>query len=253
MPEGDSIHRSAAALGPRLVGQPLVAVHVGGVHHERLAGLTVTGVAATGKHLTIDLDGGEWQLRVHLGMNGRWRKYPPGTPPPASASLIMTNAGGSYACLNAPTVELTPRRSFRRGVAVAALGPDLLLASFDPAAAAPRAHAAGHVAIGVVLLDQRVVAGIGNIFKSESLFLERISPLAPAASLSLDALTALYARAHHLMRASLTRRRLPFQVYRRAGRPCPRCGTRITTIRQGTQLRTTYYCPRCQALPSASP
>lgn len=246
MPEGDSIHRAASVLRPLLVDQALLSVHVGGVHHDRLTGLTVTGVVATGKHLTIDVAGGEWQLRVHLGMNGRWRRYPAGTTPPPSASLILATADGAYACLRAPTVELTPRRSFRRGVAVASLGPDLLLSSFDAAGAAPRAQAAGDLPIGVVLLDQRVVAGIGNIFKSESLFLERISPLAPAASLSLDALTALYARASSLMRTSLDRRRLPFQVYRRAGRPCPRCGARITTIRQGRQLRTTYFCPRCQ-------
>jgi endonuclease-8 len=251
MPEGDSIHRAASILRPLLVDQPVTAVTIAGVVHDRLAGRTVTGVAATGKHLTIDLDGGEWQLRIHLGMNGRWRKYPPGTTPPAASSLILTTARASYACLRAPTVELTPRRSFRRGTAIATLGPDVLSPAFDPAAAAARAHAAGARPIGVVLLDQRVAAGIGNIWKSESLFAERISPLAPASSLAPAALAALYARASSLMRASLARRRAPFQAYRRAGRPCPRCGARITTIRQGEQLRTTYFCPRCQAPPSA--
>lgn len=246
MPEGDSIHRAASILRPLLVDRTLTAVHIDGVHHERLTGLAVTGVAATGKHLTIDVGGGEWQLRVHLGMNGRWRRYRAGVAPPASASLILATAAETFACLRAPTVELTARRDARRGRAIHTLGPDLLAPGFDPAAAAARALATGATPIGVTLLDQRVVSGIGNIYKCESLFLERIDPRAPTSSIPLPALTALYARAATLMHASLAHRRHPFQIYRRAGRPCPRCATRITTIRQGNQLRITYFCPSCQ-------
>jgi endonuclease-8 len=256
MPEGDTIHKAAAVLRPLLVGHTVSRIYIRGGHHERLDGLTVSAVAATGKHLTIDLAGGEWQLRIHLGMNGRWRRYRAGIVPPASATLLLAVDGEHLACMNAPTVELTARRDARRGRSIASLGPDILAPDFAPAAAATRALTRGPTPIGVTLLDQRVVAGIGNVYKSEALFLERLSPLAPTSSIAPTALTALYLRAAALMRANVSRRgpRITrnttdrYHVYRRANRPCPRCHTAIRTVRQGEQLRITYYCPSCQPL-----
>jgi endonuclease VIII len=267
MPEGDSIHRVATALRPLVVGVPLVRVHVGGVVREELAGAKATAVTPHGKHMMIELDRG-WELRIHLGMNGRWRRYRSPRTAPTHASLILVTATDELACLRAPTVELTARRDPRRARATASLGPDVLADDFDPAVAAARARHFGAAPIGVVLLDQRVAAGIGNVYKSEVLWLESQSPFTPTSALTDEQLIALYARARVLMRANLgpgrrvTRTgprggRSPddrYWAYRRARRPCSRCQTPITTAVQGEQLRRTYYCPRCQpASPPTTP
>lgn len=262
MPEGDSIHRVANALRPLVLGVPLLRVHLGGVVREELAGAKVTAVSPHGKHMMIELDRG-WELRVHLGMNGRWRRYRAPHQAPLSASLILVTERDQLACLRAPTVELTARRDPRRGRAMASLGPDLLAPDFEPAIAIRRARLAAAQPIGVALLDQRIAAGIGNVYKSEVLWLEEQSPFAPVAELSDEQLLALYARAVELMSKNLgpgrrvTRNpgRGPrgrahddrYWVYHRAGRPCPRCKTPILTAVQGAQLRRTYYCPSCQA------
>ncbi len=259
MPEGDTIHRAAGALRPLVVGHELVRVQIGGVVRHELAGAKVTAITTHGKHMMIDLDRG-WQIRVHLGMNGRWRRYRAPRAAPASASLVLVTSSDELACLQAPTVELVARRDARHGRALATLGPDVLADDFDPTVAAARARATGATPIGVVLLDQRVAAGIGNVYKSEVLWLEQQSPFTPTRALSDERLAALYARARTIMRANLgpgarTTRAGPrgdraaderTYAYRRARRPCLRCGTPITTAVQGEQLRRTYYCPRCQ-------
>ncbi|HVV83883.1 MAG TPA: DNA-formamidopyrimidine glycosylase family protein [Kofleriaceae bacterium] len=264
MPEGDTVHRVATSLRGLLVGTPLARVRIAGVTRAELAGTTVAAITPHGKHMMIDTANG-WQLRVHLGMPGRWRRYRAPATAPAAASLVLSTATDDFACLNAPTVELTARRDPRRSRAVAALGPDLLADDFDPAVAVARARAAGATPIGVVLLDQRVAAGIGNVYKSEVLWLERQSPFTPTSALTDDQLTALYARARTLMRANLgpgarMTRTGPrgdraaderTWVYGRARRACTRCGAAIVTALQGEQLRRTYYCPTCQHDPRA--
>jgi endonuclease-8 len=259
VPEGDTIHRVASVLGPLLVGVQLAWVRIRGVVRAELAGNTVTAITPHGKHMTIDTDRG-WQLRVHLGMYGKWRRYRAPRPSPADASLVLATATDELACLRARTVELTARRDPRRDRAIASLGPDLLAAEVDLAIVVARARAAGAVPIGVVLLDQRVAAGIGNVYKSEVLWLERQSPFTPASSLTDEQLAALYDRARTLMRLNLRpgmrrTRAGPrgdraadqrFYVYNHARRPCPRCRTPIATVQQGEQLRRTYYCPSCQ-------
>jgi endonuclease-8 len=261
MPEGDSIRRVATALTPLLVGRTLTSVAIAGVTRDDLGNQRVDAITPFGKHMMIDLAGG-WTIRVHLGMNGRWRRFRAGgDAPPPSASLVLRTATDAFACLRAKTVELTARRDPRHGRALASLGADVLADDFDPAAAAERARMRGGE-IGQVLLDQRVAAGIGNIYKCESLFAERISPFADVRALSSAHVTALYATAARLMRASLapaphrTRavvrpsRAGRFHVYRRIGQPCSRCGTRIQTAIQGIDTpRTTYYCPHCQPTP----
>ena len=260
MPEGDSIHRVATALRPLVIGHELRRVHIGGVVREDLAGAKVTAVTTHGKHLVVDLDRG-WQIRVHLGMNGRWRRYRAPRTAPADASLVMATATDELACLRAPTVELTARRDPRHGRGLASLGPDLLADDFDVAVAIARARGAGATPIGVVLLDQRVAAGLGNVYKSEVLWLEQQSPFTPVADVSDERLAALYARGRALMRMNFGPGRRVTRpgprggrtsddrtfVYGRARRPCPRCATPIITALQGAQLRRTYYCPRCQA------
>lgn len=264
MPEGDSIYRVATALRPLLVGVPLERVHLAGVTRDELAGAAATAISPHGKHMVIALDRG-WEIRVHLGMNGRWRRYRAPNQAPLSASLILVTATDQLACLQAPTVELMARRDPRRGRAMASLGPDLLAPDFDPAVAVARARLAGGAPIGVALLDQRIAAGIGNVYKSEVLWLEQQSPFTPVAELSDAQLLALYARAVELMSKNLgPGRRVTrhpgkgprararddrYWVYNRAQRPCPRCRAPIATAVQGAQLRRTYFCPQCQPGP----
>lgn len=260
MPEGDTIHRVASVLAPLLVGTQLAWARIGGVVRPELEGNKVTAVTAHGKHMTIDTDRG-WQVRVHLGMNGKWRRYRVPRPAPADASLVLATPTDELACLRARTIELTARRDPRRDRAIASLGPDLLAPEIDLAIVLARARAVGATPIGVTLLDQRVAAGIGNVYKSEVLWLVGQSPFTPTSAVSDERLTTLYTTARTLMRANLgpgMRKTTPgprgggraaddrFHVYNRARRPCPRCGTPIATVQQGEQLRRTYYCPRCQ-------
>jgi endonuclease VIII len=248
MPEGDSLRRLAIRLQP-LVGATLERVTTQGLVRA-LAGRTVTGVDAHGKHLLIDLDDGT-QLRTHLGMNGRVRDYErargeqvvAGTSP-GRASLVLVTSDHLYLWLTARTVEIAPRRAPMRGMAVAALGPDVLAGDFDSRQAASRAAVHNARAIGDVLLDQRVVAGIGNIWKCESLFAAGIDPRARTGSLTHDKLAQLYAAAHELMTASVHGGRAAYRVYLQ--HQCTVCGGRIESAQQGEPPRWTWWCPRCQ-------
>src|SRR4051812_28590289 len=181
MPEGDTIHRIAARLAPRLTGKTLERVTTQGLVRD-LAGRVVRSVAAHGKHLVIELDGGV-HLRAHLGMNGRFRMFDRAAGDarlaamsPGRASLALTTDDGVYLWIGAPTIEVSHRRDPRHGMAVAALGPDILADDFDPADAARRAGERGGRTIGEALLDQRIAAGIGNIYKNEALFAAGVDP-----------------------------------------------------------------------------
>lgn len=256
MPEGDSIKRIAEMLAP-LVGQALERVTTQGLARD-LAGRTVSAVSTHGKHLMIDLDDGT-QLRAHLGMNGRVRRYPRAEGEqriarmsPGRATLVLVTAREVVMWLNARTIEVAARRAPMRGLAVAALGPDVLADEFDPRHAASRALAEPARAIVDVLLDQRVAAGIGNIWKSESLFACGIDPHASVGELSEDRLAAVYAKARELMLAGLQPAarlagRPRFAVYSRTGQPCPRCGAAIIVQPLGDPPRWTWSCARCQA------
>jgi endonuclease-8 len=260
MPEGDSIRRIAGALAP-LVGQTLERVTTQGLVRD-LAGRAVTAVTPHGKHLMIDLDDGT-QLRMHLGMNGRVRRYARAEGEavvarmsPGRASLVLVTQSLVAVWIHAPTVEIAARRSPMRGLAVAALGPDVLADDFDPRVAAERAaaHAATHAddTVSNVLLDQRIAAGIGNIWKCESLFACRIDPRTPVGRLTIDQLAEIYAEACRLMRENLKSQaaraaRDQFAVYSKTNQPCTRCGTRIGCYQLGDPPRWTWSCPSCQA------
>jgi len=275
MPEGNTIHRLAIALAPRLTGKRLERVTTQGLARG-VAGSTVMSVAAHGKHLVIELDRGGY-LRAHLGMNGRVRSYAraPGEVmlaklSPGRVSLALVTDDGVYLWIGAPTIEIADRRGARHGMAVAALGPDLLDDGFDVPAAAARAAAHGTRRIADVLLDQRVVAGIGNIYKSDALFVAGIDPRTPVAQVEPAALEAIYGAARRLMLATLPApgmasprgERKPLLssrgfaggrssteahlVYGRTGQPCPRCGARIECYSLGEPPRWTWSCPTCQ-------
>lgn len=255
MPEGDSIRRIADQLAP-LVGQTLERVTTQGLVRD-LAGRTVTAVHAHGKHLLVDLDDGT-QLRAHLGMNGRVRRYPRAEgetaiarTSPGRATLVLVTAQLVVMWLGARTIEVAARRAPMRGLAVASLGPDVLADDFDPRDAAARALAHPQRMMSDVLLDQRIAAGIGNIWKSESLFARGIDPRTPAGALSLEEIAGVYAAARELMLGGLSPEarsagRRDHAVYARTHRPCPRCAAAIQAYQLGDPPRWTWSCPRCQ-------
>lgn len=255
MPEGDSIRRVADQLAP-LVGQSLERVTTQGLERD-LAGRTVTAVHPHGKHLMIDLDDGT-QIRAHLGMNGRVRRYSRAEGEqrlarmsPGRATLVLVTRFAVVMWINAPTIEIAARRAPMRGLAVAALGPDVLADGFDPELAASRALAHPTRTIGDVLLDQRVAAGLGNIWRSEALFACAIDPRTPVGELSREQVATLYGKARELMLAGLAPAaraagRARFAVYGKTGQPCPRCAAPIAALQLGDPPRWTWVCARCQ-------
>ncbi len=252
MPEGDTIHRLALELRPVLVGQVLDHVIVRGVPRDAIAGQRVATVAAIGKHLVITTDDGT-EIRTHLGMNGRWHRVAAGAPigtHPDRTSLVLSTGRDTLVCRHAATVEVTDRRSAGRGLAVAGLGPDLLdpeldveTAVIDRVASQPASRP-----IGEVLLDQRVIAGIGNIWRCESLHAVGIDPRTPIGEVDPDDVIAVYTIACSRMRQRVDgpRANPDFAVYDRAGQPCRRCGATIATFRVAD--RRAYACPGCQRL-----
>jgi endonuclease VIII len=257
MPEGDTLFRTAAGLRPYLVGRDVRAARAQGPgavpQIQRVVGKRVDAVETQGKNLLIRFDGG-LELRTHLRMNGSWHRYRPGERwrrPPARARLVLEVDGAVAVCFDAPVVELFETRSERVHPALSALGPDLLKPDFDAAEAHRRLRAPerGAMTISAALLDQRAVAGLGNIWRNETLFAERVDPFVRLADLDDATLDRLIATGRLLLRASagLGPGRAPTSVYRRTGRPCPRCGTAIRSAPlSGDVPRTTYWCPACQ-------
>jgi len=262
VPEGDTIHRSAATLRQWLAGRTLTAAtsrHVA-LGAARLVGGVVTGVEAKGKHLLLTVDD-RLVVHTHLGMTGSWRVKPAPSSWRRSMSRadIVLEAGDRHAaCFDAPVVEVLDVRD--ASVRVADLGPDACVEPLDLGEVRRRAAAlpAGATA-GELLLDQRVVSGVGNVYRCEALFARRLWPWAPVADLGAEELDALVAAAAAMLRANLSPR-LGFArdtgagpgrplVYGRAGRPCRRCGTSVARSPLGN--RSVYWCPSCQASPSS--
>lgn len=255
MPEGDSVAKSAARLRPFLVGESILSV--GGtarsvrVNSGRILDASVRGIRTYGKNLVIDLDSG-YSIRVHLGMPGRWRVLPAEKSPPGSSRLVLSTQRGHAACLAAPTVEVD--RTPRIDLELKRLGPDVLRDDFDPDVLVRRARARNDRPIAEALLDQRVVAGIGNVYKSELLFLAGLHPETRVEVVSDEALREIANRAALLMRANVhsgprittrdRRRGRELWVYDRSGEPCRRCSTPIEVSRLGD--RVTFWCPTCQ-------
>jgi endonuclease-8 len=235
---------------------------------HRLVGRTVDAVETQGKNLLIRFDN-KLVLRTHLRMNGSWHRYRPGERwrrPPSRARLVLEVPGSVAVCFDAPVVELFEERAESLHPSLSRLGPDLLAPGFDPAEALRRLRdpARADTEIGVALVDQRALAGIGNVYKNEALWLERVSPFARVRDLDDGTLQALVATARRLLLANVDLacgpERVttvgdrgapgPLYVYGRTERRCRRCSTAIAVTRQGTDLpRTTYWCPVCQASP----
>lgn len=249
MPEGDTIWRTAAALRARLQGRRVVAARPAAF--ERLAGATVTSVEPVGKHLLIRFDSG-LALHSHMRMRGAWHLYRPGERwrcPEWQLKALLETDDAVAICFAAPLVELVRETGSRVGH----LGPDILGGDWSAAEVVARARSLGSVAIGELLLDQRVTAGIGNVYRCEALWERRVNPWLKAERLDDGELGALFETAREAMRANLGgsfERRFPGYgrgaVHGRGNRPCPRCGTPIRVRAQGELARLTYWCPSCQ-------
>jgi endonuclease-8 len=243
VPEGDSLHRAARRL-QALVGQhvevetPHPRAAVKGLA-ERLDGRRLDGVEAVGKNLLLRFEGG-LVLRSHLRMNGRWRVERRGAARVGKPWLVLRGSEHEAVLWNGAELELVGARGAPR------LGPDILAEPPDFETMAARLRTAARRELGDSLLDQRLVAGIGNVWRAEALWEARVSPWRRLDEVADDELRTVLESAHRLMRASLDGKRPLRQVYRRVGRPCPRCGGIVRSAPQGEHARTAYWCPGCQ-------
>lgn len=252
MAEGDTILRAARRIEGALAGQRLVVSapnprgRAAGV--ERLDGRTLDRAEARGKHLLLHC--GELVLHSHLGMSGGWHVYRHGAcwrKPRGAAWAVLRGERVEAVEFGGPTLRVLAAGALRRDPGLARLGPDILAADFDAARVVASLRSAPDRTIGEALLDQHLVAGIGNIFKSEACFAARIDPWLAVGEIGREWLDAVVQAAHDLMSASVESGRAESAVYKRAGRPCPRCGTTIRSRGQGDANRTTYWCPVCQS------
>lgn len=252
MPEGDTIHRTAVNLGRALTGTRLTGGQPAAVRGE-----TVSAVTSRGKHLLIDLQPSGLVLHSHMGMSGSWHLYRPEDPwrrSRGSARAVLESDGWVAVCFAAPVCELLTAAQVARHGVLAQLGPDALDPRADLVEARRRLGTLDATAVGEALMDQRVLAGVGNVYRCETLFACRMHPWTSVGALDGPSRARLLDTASALMRANAT---LPVRrtraapgarlyVYGRAGRPCLRCGERIRATRQGVHRRPTFWCPSCQ-------
>jgi endonuclease VIII len=243
VPEGDSIQRAAQRLRA-LVGERVEAESphprgaVLGVA-SRLDGLRLERVDAVGKNLLLRFEG-EVTLRSHLRMQGRWRVQPRGTPLRGKPWLILRGRQLEAVQWNGPVLEL-------RADVARRLGPDILADPPELGAMVSRLRRAPALPLAEALQRQELVAGIGNMWAAEALWTARLSPWLRVADVDDETLGTLLGEAHRLMSSAVAGSRSPRRAYRRAGRPCRRCGTRIRSQGQGEASRTAYWCPLCQS------
>jgi len=248
VPEGDSLARAARRLQV-LVGE---RVEVETPHPraavkqlaQRLDGRRLLAVEAAGKNLLLRFEE-DLVVRSHLRMSGSWQVRPRGSKLFGRPWLVLRGAEREAVLWNGPVLELDDR-------AIRRLGPDILTEPPDLDAMTGNLRRDPARAVGDALLDQRLVAGIGNLWKAEALWEARVSPWRPIAEVSDEELRSVLEAAHELMTVSVDGGRQWRLVYNRAGRGCRRCGTPIEARGQGEANRTAYWCPVCQPFPSAA-
>jgi endonuclease-8 len=263
VPEGDNILQVTRVLRGELPGRVLDRVELQdqGVLAD-LAGRRVEAVDAHGKHMFVRLEGG-WTLRVHLGMHGRWARLHARERRPRHPTVVLVSGDTAWVCWRSYRAEAIKTAALRTHPRLARLGPDLLAEPAPIAEAVHRALTPAYAGreIGDLVMDQRVAAGIGNIYKREVLFECRVHPRATVHELGEAGVTKVYEKAAVMLRLNLLirgsktvpirRRETPtlqrFWVYMRKNKPCFDCGTPIERFLQGDMGRSTYFCPRCQA------
>ena len=261
MPEGDTIYRAARRLRRALLGEPIIdcQAQVLEASARSMVGCAIAEVESRGKNLLIYLDPGP-VLYTHMKMTGSWHLYRPGErwrKPPGRASVAIYTRPFVAVCFNAPVVELMDRARVDRHPTLSQLGPDLLARAPNYGEMMRRLRQSPARPLGEVLLDQRLVAGIGNVYKSEVCFRMGVDPFAEIGRVADEVLYELLRTARRAMRENLdTFRRQTrhaadgerYWVYGRKGRPCrrPGCHGEIQVRRQGDAGRTTYFCPACQ-------
>lgn len=271
MPEGDTVHRSAQTLSRLLSGQTVREASAPGPQNRsaggtRLVGQTVTTVEARGKHLLVWFGPSGVALHTHLRMAGAWHVYRRGERwrrPSRQARSVLTTAEWVAVCFAAPVCELLTPAEVERHGGLSRLGPDALADTVDLVEARRRLDERGDWTVGDALLDQRVLAGVGNVYKSEVCHLAGVDPWERIAELDAAKRDALLRTACRLLRINAGPERQPrrttadpgsgrLAVYGKAGRACARCGGRIRVARQGRHARLTYWCGTCQGPGSAA-
>lgn len=272
MPEGDTIFRAARTLHRALAGR--MVTRLDSVYpaltnvdvDTPVVGRTIDSVTSRGKHLLMAFSG-DLILHTHMRMNGSWHIYKPGErwrlPPRDMRVLVETDAYVAVG-FNLPVAEFLSGRELERHPQIQALGPDLTDPAFDRAEVIRRLRAADNPTMEELILNQRVLSGIGNVLKSETLFVAGINPFVPGADVSDETLDQMLTVALRLMKMnvvesqSMTRTfghrttgsldpKAGQWVYGRAGKPCRKCGTAIRIQSTGADARLTYWCPQCQA------
>jgi endonuclease VIII len=249
--EGDTVLRAARQIEGSLGG---AKIGVGAPHPrgraaglEQLDGRVLEKVEPRGKNLLLGF--GDLVLHSHLGMSGSWHVYRRGAPwrKPARAAWAVLGGEESEAVqFGGPTLRVLPAAAVRHDPQLASLGPDVLATGFDFDAAVRSLRTRPDLRLGEALLDQTLIGGIGNIFKSEGCFAARLDPWRRVERLSDEELERVLLAARDLMSSAVAGGRHPRAVYRRSGRPCQICGMPIASRGQGDANRTTYWCRRCQ-------
>jgi endonuclease-8 len=255
LPEGDTIFRAARTLQRALAGRTVtrfesVFPRLTRIDHDApLRGRTIERVEPRGKHLLIYFSG-DLVLRTHMRMHGSWHIYRPGERwqrPRHQMRIVIETGVIDAVAFDVPVAEFTTAAELERTPALRDLGPDLLAADFDLEGAVRRIEQRRGLSIAEALLDQQAIAGIGNIYKNEALFVARVDPFSAVESLPRETIEKVVTTAAKLMRANLQDgARARFWVYERGGKPCRRCGSIIQRSKQGAEARSTYWCETCQ-------
>ena len=281
MPEGDTVFRTARSMGRALVGKPITGFRsnyplLTRFHDDTpITGQTVDQVESRGKWLLIHLSGGA-TLVTHMLMNGSWHLYRTGERwrrPARDMRIVLENSDYQAVAFTVPVARIYTAQALAREKRIPPPGADVLNENFDLNAAASRVSACAEEEIGDVLLHQHILAGVGNVFKSELCFLEGVNPFCRVCALGAEQITALIRSAQRLVAANVLedsgnmivtyrgqQRRTTHStdpqdslwVYGRSGAPCRRCGDAVRHRLQGPDARVTFWCQTCQPMPDGS-